>query len=159
MLRSRTIGVRSRISFANGLPLSRSGLYAITSKCCMARAMRRWRSGSGSVMCCSTRKWATGSGIRARGRCCAVSPYRAGGAGCRWDGGAFRHHLGWSQRWDRTPMGSAQTGPRQGVQDAALRIDGDHPRPERFHYKEDTQLRMSGRPDLFHHTDESTLTV
>ena len=28
----------------------------------------------------------------------------------------------------------------------------------RFHYKEDTQLRMPGRPDLFHHTDENTLT-
>ena len=27
----------------------------------------------------------------------------------------------------------------------------------RFHYKEDTQLRMPGRPDLFHHTDENTL--
>ena len=28
----------------------------------------------------------------------------------------------------------------------------------RFHYKEDTQLRMPGRSDLFHHTDENTLT-
>jgi hypothetical protein len=28
----------------------------------------------------------------------------------------------------------------------------------RFHSKEDTQLRMPGRPDLFHHTDENTLT-
>ena len=28
----------------------------------------------------------------------------------------------------------------------------------RFHYKEDTQLRMPGRKDLFHHTDENTLT-
>lgn len=28
----------------------------------------------------------------------------------------------------------------------------------RFHYKEDSQLRMPGRPDLFHHTDENTLT-
>jgi len=28
----------------------------------------------------------------------------------------------------------------------------------RFHYKEDTQLRMPGRPDLFHHTDENMLT-
>jgi hypothetical protein len=28
----------------------------------------------------------------------------------------------------------------------------------RFHYKEDTQIRMPGRPDLFHHTDENTLT-
>ncbi len=28
----------------------------------------------------------------------------------------------------------------------------------RFHYKEDTQLRMPGRTDLFHHTDENTLT-
>jgi hypothetical protein len=28
----------------------------------------------------------------------------------------------------------------------------------RFHYKEDTQLRMPGRPDLFHHTDENTLS-
>lgn len=27
----------------------------------------------------------------------------------------------------------------------------------RFHYQEDTQLRMPGRPDLFHHTDENTL--
>jgi len=28
----------------------------------------------------------------------------------------------------------------------------------RLHYKEDTQLRMPGRPDLFHHTDENTLS-
>lgn len=28
----------------------------------------------------------------------------------------------------------------------------------RFHYKEDSQLRMPGKPDLFHHTDENTLT-
>ncbi|NJL18459.1 MAG: FABP family protein, partial [Nitrospira sp.] len=28
----------------------------------------------------------------------------------------------------------------------------------RFHYKEDTQLRMPGQTDLFHHTDENTLT-
>ncbi len=28
----------------------------------------------------------------------------------------------------------------------------------RFHYKEDTQLRMPSRSDLFHHTDENTLT-
>jgi hypothetical protein len=28
----------------------------------------------------------------------------------------------------------------------------------RFHYKEDTQLRLPGRQDLFHHTDENTLT-
>ena len=28
----------------------------------------------------------------------------------------------------------------------------------RFHYKEDTQLHMPGRSDLFHHTDENTLT-
>ncbi|MDH4304319.1 MAG: heme-binding beta-barrel domain-containing protein [Nitrospira sp.] len=28
----------------------------------------------------------------------------------------------------------------------------------RFHYKEDSQLRMPGRPDLFHHTDGNTLT-
>lgn len=27
----------------------------------------------------------------------------------------------------------------------------------RFHYKEDTQLRMPNRQDLFHHTDENTL--
>jgi hypothetical protein len=26
-----------------------------------------------------------------------------------------------------------------------------------FSYREDTQLRMKGRPDLFHHTDENTL--
>ena len=28
----------------------------------------------------------------------------------------------------------------------------------RFHYKEDTQLCIPGQPDLFHHTDENTLT-
>ena len=28
----------------------------------------------------------------------------------------------------------------------------------RFHYPEDTQLQMPGRSDLFHHTDENTLT-
>lgn len=28
----------------------------------------------------------------------------------------------------------------------------------RFHYKEDTQLRMAGKEELFHHTDENTLT-
>ncbi|MBH0200392.1 MAG: hypothetical protein HP497_13405 [Nitrospira sp.] len=28
----------------------------------------------------------------------------------------------------------------------------------RFHYKEDTQLRMPGKLDLFHHTNENTLT-
>jgi hypothetical protein len=28
----------------------------------------------------------------------------------------------------------------------------------RFHYREDTQLQMPGRSDLFHHTDENTLT-
>lgn len=28
----------------------------------------------------------------------------------------------------------------------------------RFLYKEDTQLHMPGKPDLFHHTDENTLT-
>lgn len=27
----------------------------------------------------------------------------------------------------------------------------------RFRYAEDTQLRMPGRPDLLHHTDENTL--
>lgn len=27
-----------------------------------------------------------------------------------------------------------------------------------FHYKEDTQLRMPGRPDLFHHTDQNVLS-
>lgn len=27
-----------------------------------------------------------------------------------------------------------------------------------FHYKEDTQLRMAGKVELFHHTDENTLT-
>jgi len=27
----------------------------------------------------------------------------------------------------------------------------------RFHYKEDTQLRMPGKVELFHHTDENTL--
>ena len=29
---------------------------------------------------------------------------------------------------------------------------------DRFHYREDTQLQMPGRSDLFHHTDENTLT-
>ncbi|MDC8450170.1 MAG: hypothetical protein LV473_17690 [Nitrospira sp.] len=28
----------------------------------------------------------------------------------------------------------------------------------RFHYKEDTQLRLPGRKNLFHHTDKNTLT-
>ena len=28
----------------------------------------------------------------------------------------------------------------------------------RFHYREDTQLQMPGRSDLFHHKDENTLT-
>ncbi|GKS65341.1 FABP family protein [Nitrospira sp.] len=28
----------------------------------------------------------------------------------------------------------------------------------RFHYREDTQIQMPGRSDLFHHTDENTLT-
>lgn len=28
----------------------------------------------------------------------------------------------------------------------------------RFYYKEDTQLRMPGKAELFHHTDENTLT-
>jgi len=30
--------------------------------------------------------------------------------------------------------------------------------PWKFRYKEDTQLQMTGHPDVFHHTDENTLT-
>jgi hypothetical protein len=29
--------------------------------------------------------------------------------------------------------------------------------PWKFSYKEDTQLQISGRPDVFHHTDQNTL--
>jgi hypothetical protein len=29
--------------------------------------------------------------------------------------------------------------------------------PWKFSYKEDTQLEISGRPDVFHHTDQNTL--
>lgn len=30
--------------------------------------------------------------------------------------------------------------------------------PWKFSYKEDTQLQITGRPDVFHHTDQNTLT-
>ena len=30
--------------------------------------------------------------------------------------------------------------------------------PNNFHYKEDTQLRIPGQPELFHHTDQNMLT-
>jgi hypothetical protein len=29
--------------------------------------------------------------------------------------------------------------------------------PWKFSYKEDTQLQISGRPEVFHHTDQNTL--
>jgi hypothetical protein len=29
--------------------------------------------------------------------------------------------------------------------------------PWKFSYKEDTQLQIAGRPEVFHHTDQNTL--
>lgn len=67
--------------------------------------------------------------------------------------------LRWWQRQDRIPMGSAQIRfLDKEFKTVRYELTVTVLDQNRFHYKEDTQLRMPGRSDLFHHTDENTLT-